>query len=42
MEDVTLNQGEQTRLGLLNSVIAEEVSLAEAARLLALSERQVF
>ena len=36
-----MNQREQTRLRLMNSVIAEEVSLAEAARLMALSERQV-
>lgn len=36
-----MSQREQTRLRLLNSVIAEEVSLAEAARLMALSEHQV-
>ena len=36
-----MNQREQTRLRLLNIAIAEEVSVAEAARPIALSERWV-
>ncbi|MCY4617825.1 MAG: helix-turn-helix domain-containing protein [Chloroflexi bacterium] len=38
---MTLNRRDQTRLRLLNSVISEEVSVAEATQLMAFSERQV-
>ena len=39
MKDVTLNQREQARLSVLNSVLEYQVSIAQAAELLGVSER---
>ena len=39
MKEVTLHQQEQARLHVLNSVIAEEITIAQAAALMNLSER---
>ena len=41
MKDVTLNQREQARLQLLNSVMEYQLPRAQAAELLGISERQV-
>ena len=39
MKDVTLNQKEQARLHVLNSVLEYQVSIAQAAEVLGVSER---
>ena len=39
MKDVTLNQKEQARLSVLNSVLEYQVPIAQAAELLGVSER---
>ena len=39
MKEVTLHQHEQTRLHVLNSVIAEEITIGQTAALMDLSER---
>ena len=39
MENVTLNQQEQRRLQVLNSLLAEQVTLDQAAELMAVSSR---
>ena len=41
MKEVTLHQQEQARLHVLNSVIAEEITIGQAAELMDLSERHV-
>ena len=41
MKDVTLNQREQARLQVLNSVMEYQLPRAQAAELLGISERQV-
>ena len=41
MKEVTLHQHEQARLQVLNSVIAEEITIGQAAALMELSERHV-
>ena len=39
MENVTLNQKEQTRLQVLNSLLAEQMTLDQAAELMGVSPR---
>ena len=39
MKEVTLHQHEQARLQVLNSVLAEEITIGQAAELMDLSER---
>ena len=39
MENVTLNQKEQTRLHVLNSLLAEQMTLDQAAELMGVSPR---
>ena len=39
MKEVTLHQHEQARLHVLNSVLAEEITIGQAAALMDLSER---
>ena len=39
MENVTLNQKEQTRLQVLNGLLAEQITLDQAAELMAVSSR---
>ena len=41
MKEVTLHQQEQARLHVLNSVLAEEITIGQAAELMDLSERHV-
>ena len=41
MKDVTLNQLEQTRLHVLNSVLEHQLPVAQAAEILGVSERHV-
>ena len=41
MKEVTLHQHEQARLQVLNSVLAEEITIGQAAELMDLSERHV-
>ena len=41
MKEVTLHQHEQARLHVLNSVLAEEITVGQAAALMDLSERHV-
>ena len=41
MEGVTLTQKEQTRLQVLNSVLADQVSVCQAAEVLGVSERHM-
>jgi DNA-directed RNA polymerase specialized sigma subunit len=41
MKDVTLNQREQARLQVLNSVLEYQLPTAQAAEVLGISERQV-
>ena len=41
MKDVTLNQREQARLQVLNSVMEYRLPRAQAAEILGISERQV-
>ena len=41
MKEVTLHQHEQARLQVLNSVLAEEITIGQAAALMELSERHV-
>ena len=41
MKEVTLHQHEQARLQVLNSVLAEEITIGQAAALMDLSERHV-
>ena len=41
MEGVTLTQKEQTRLGVLNSVLADQVPVCQAAEVLGVSERHM-
>ena len=41
MKEVTLHQHEQARLHVLNSVLAEEITIGQAAELMDLSERHV-
>ena len=42
MKDVTLNQGEQTRLHVLNTVLEHQLPTAQAAELLGVSERHAW
>ena len=39
MKEVTLHQHQQARLHVLNSVLAEEITIGQAAELMDLSER---
>ena len=39
MENVTLNQKEQTRLQVLNGLLAEQITLDQAAELMGVSTR---
>ena len=41
MKEVTLHQHEQARLQVLNSLLAEEITIGQAAELMDLSERHV-
>ena len=41
MKEVTLHQQEQARLHVLNSVLAEEITIGQAAALMDLSERHI-
>ena len=42
MKDVTLNQGEQTRLHVLNTVLEHQLPVSQAAELLGVSERHAW
>ena len=42
MNDVTLSQIEQTRLHVLNSVLEHQLQVAQAAEILAVSERHAW
>ena len=42
MENVTLNQKEQARLQVLNSLLAEHMTIEQASVLMGVSERQVW